>query len=144
MLKRLAAAVSTAALTATGLAVTASSAEAASYPTCDSKRVVYASGSSLFTYQPYYTGTGSRNCVMSQGAQSDAVYGLQIAIDTCYQDISRDGIYGPQTKEAVKDVQRAEDAGVDGVYGPETRKAMKWPLYKGGSGSVHGCSRLGV
>ncbi|MFE9439688.1 peptidoglycan-binding protein [Streptomyces sp. NPDC006602] len=116
---------------------------AASYPTCNAKKAVSASGS-FFTYQPYYSGTGSRNCVMSQGAQSDAVYALQIAIDTCYQDISRDGIYGPETRQAVRAVQDAEDVGVDGVYGPETRKAMKWPLYMGGSGSVHGCSRLGV
>jgi peptidoglycan hydrolase-like protein with peptidoglycan-binding domain len=143
MLKKLAAAASTAVLTATGLAVTASPAEAASYPTCNAQRVVSTSGS-FFTYQPYYTGTGSRDCLMSQGAQSNAVYALQIAIDTCYQDISRDGIYGPETRRAVWAVQETEEVGVDGVYGPETRKAMEWPLYKGGSGSVHGCSRLGV
>ncbi|MBT3150984.1 peptidoglycan-binding protein [Streptomyces sp. CHD11] len=117
--------------------------QAAAYPTCNAQKVVSASGS-LFTYQPYYTGTGSRNCQMSQGAQSNAVYALQIAIDTCYRDISRDGIFGPETRRAVRAVQDAADVGVDGVYGPVTRKAMKWPLYKGGSGSVHGCVRLGV
>ncbi|GHA06527.1 hypothetical protein GCM10010303_15220 [Streptomyces purpurascens] len=141
--KQLASALGALALGAGAVLTSPGAVHAASYPTCNAKKVVSASGS-LFTYQPYYTGTGSRNCEMSQGAQSDAVYALQIAIDTCHQDISRDGIYGPETRRAVRAVQDAGDVGVDGVYGPETRKVMKWPLYKGGSGSVQGCSKLGV
>jgi hypothetical protein len=143
MLKKITAAVSTTVLAATGLVVTAASAEAASYPTCNAMKAVYTSGS-RFTYHPYYTGTGSRNCVMGRGAQSDGVYPLQHALKYCYQrNISFDGIYGPKTEDAVWAVQQAEDAGPDGVYGPVTRKAMKWPVYEGGVG-FRGCSKPGV
>ncbi|MET7697043.1 peptidoglycan-binding domain-containing protein [Streptomyces sp. NPDC005485] len=142
-LTKIAAAVSTAALVTTGLAVTASAAAAASYPTCNAMKSVVVTGS-RFTYQPYYSGTGSRNCVMGYGAQSNGVYALQGAIDTCYQDISRDGIYGTQTRTAVRNVQSAEEVGVDGEYGPITREAMKWPLFEGGNGSVLGCTRPGT
>ncbi|WP_165986577.1 peptidoglycan-binding protein [Streptomyces sp. YIM 98790] len=122
--------------------VTPSTAQAA-YPTCNAQKVKYTSGS-YFTYQPYYTGTGSRNCVMGYGAQSDGVYALQNAIRFCYKSISVDGIYGSQTRQAVVDVQTVEKVGVDGVYGPVTRKAMDWPIYKGGQGGGFvGCSEPG-
>ncbi|MEV1077878.1 peptidoglycan-binding domain-containing protein [Streptomyces sp. NPDC050211] len=117
--------------------------QAASYPTCNAQKAVSIPGS-RFTYQPYYTGTGSRNCVMGYGAQSNGVYPLQHAIEYCYErDISFDGIYGPQTEDGVWAIQRAEDVGRDGVYGPVTRRAMEWPIYKGGVGFL-GCSTPGV
>ncbi|MGW0903232.1 peptidoglycan-binding domain-containing protein [Streptomyces sp. NPDC002853] len=138
--KKLVAAGGSLALGAGVMLASAESAPAASYPTCNAQKVVRTSGL-RFTYQPYYTGTGSRNCVMGYGAQSNGVYALQIAIDTCYRNLSRDGIYGSQTRDAVRAVQAAEDVGVDGEYGPVTRKAMKWPVYEGGNGSNLGCTR---
>ncbi|MDQ0750763.1 murein L,D-transpeptidase YcbB/YkuD [Streptomyces africanus] len=140
------AALATGALTSTllaGAVVAAPTASSASYPTCNAQKMVSTSGG-RFTYHPYYKATGSRNCVMGRGAQSDGVFPLQHAIEYCYKrDIAFDGIYGPQTEDGVWAIQRAEDVGRDGVYGPETRKAMKWPIYQGGVGHV-GCSELGV
>ncbi|MBZ6283197.1 peptidoglycan-binding domain-containing protein [Streptomyces olivaceus] len=142
MKKRMAAALGTLVL-GTGIALAAPGmAQAASYPTCNALKSVTVTDK-LFTYQPYYTGTGSRNCEMSRGAQSDGVHALQNAIRACYRTIASDGIYGPDTEEAVKSVQRTENAGVDGVYGPKTRKAMDWPLYQGGAGFVR-CAAPGV
>lgn len=147
MLKKFATAVSTAALAAAGLAVTISPAEAASYPTCNSSKKHYIS-STRFVVQPYYTGTGSRNCVMGYGAQSSGVTRLQFAINDCYNGISNvvtDGRYGNETRNAVKYVQEQTDgdAAVDGVYGPETRKAMYWGVYIDGEG-FYDCQPTGV
>ncbi|MFE9439687.1 peptidoglycan-binding protein [Streptomyces sp. NPDC006602] len=138
IMPKYAVAVSTAALAATGLAVTASPAEAASYPTCNAAKKHYIS-STRFVVQPYYTGTGSRNCVMGYGAQSAGVTRLQFAINDCYNGIANireDGIYGSETRNAVKYVQEQTDgdAAVDGVYGPETRKATYWGVYIEGEG----------
>ncbi|MDF3147076.1 MULTISPECIES: peptidoglycan-binding domain-containing protein [unclassified Streptomyces] len=147
MLKKIAAAVSTATLAATGLAITASSAEAASYPTCNSSKKHYIS-STRFVVQPYYTGTGSRDCVMGYGALSSGVTRLQFAINDCYNGISNiatDGRYGSETRNAVKYVQEQTDgdATVDGVYGPETRKAMYWGVYIDGHG-FYDCQKTQV
>ncbi|SFC68083.1 peptidoglycan-binding domain-containing protein [Streptomyces aidingensis] len=142
MNRKLASVLGTLVLGAAAVLVTPGTAQAA-YPTCNAQKVKYVSGS-LFTYQPYYTGTGSRNCVMGYGAQSNGVYALQNAIDFCYRNISVDGIYGPQTRQAVWDVQAEENVGRDGVYGPVTRKAMEWPLYEGGrGGGFKGCTEPG-
>ncbi|MEV1077879.1 peptidoglycan-binding domain-containing protein [Streptomyces sp. NPDC050211] len=147
MLKQIAAAVSTAALAATGLAVTASPAAAASYPTCNSAKKHYIA-TKRFVVQPYYTGTGSRNCVMGYGAQSSGVTRLQFAINDCYNgipNIAEDGRYGSETRNAVRYVQEQTDgdAAVDGEYGPETRKAMYWGVYIDGQG-LWDCEPTGV
>ncbi|MGC9541568.1 peptidoglycan-binding domain-containing protein [Streptomyces sp. UG1] len=113
------------------IGLSASSAQAASYPTCDNVKYVWLTDS-VYTLQPFYTATGSRNCVMGYGAQSNGVRHLQKAIDYCYENIGVDGIYGNQTKNAVYRVQEDESIGRDGVYGPETRKAMWWPRYQRG------------
>jgi hypothetical protein len=147
VLLKFACAVSTAATVAAGLAVTAAPAEAASYPTCNAAKKHYIS-STRFVVQPYYTGTGSRNCVMGVGAQSAGVTRLQFAINDCYNGIDNvreDGIYGSETRNAVKYVQEQTDgdAAVDGVYGPETRKAMYWGVYIEGEG-FYKCQRTQV
>ncbi|MGW0903231.1 peptidoglycan-binding domain-containing protein [Streptomyces sp. NPDC002853] len=146
-LKKITAAASTAALAMAGLAVTASAADAASYPTCNAAKKHYIS-STWFVVQPYYTGTGSRNCVMGYGAQSAGVTRLQFAINDCYNgiaNIAEDGIHGTGTRKAVRYVQEQTDgeAAVDGEYGPQTRKAMYWGVYIDGHG-LYDCRKTGV
>ncbi|MBZ6283196.1 peptidoglycan-binding domain-containing protein [Streptomyces olivaceus] len=147
MWKKIAAALSAPALAVTGLAVTATSAEAASYPTCNSAKKKYISAT-RFVVQPYYTGTGSRNCEMSLGAQSSGVTRLQFAFNDCYNgraNIAEDGRYGTETRNAVRYIQEQTDgaAAVDGVYGPQTRKAMYWGVYIEGQG-LWDCEPVGV
>ncbi|SFC68061.1 peptidoglycan-binding domain-containing protein [Streptomyces aidingensis] len=141
LLRNIAASVCTAVLAAAGVAVTASTAEAASYPTCNAAKKKYISDT-RYVVQPFYERTGSRNCVMGYGAQSAGVVRLQFALNDCYSAISieEDGIYGRNTRDAVRYAQERGGAGVDGVYGPETRKAMYWGIYEDGRG-FRGCGR---
>lgn len=60
-----------------------------------------------------------------------AVWYLQYSIAWCYRgygeavlNIAVDGNYGTKTKAAVKRVQEIERITADGVYGPQTRDAM--------------------
>jgi lysozyme family protein len=137
-LSRTGAALATGVVTAgllTGLTTTAS---AASYPTCNgSKSFAYGSGS--YTH-PYYKSSGSTNCILAYGSQSDAVKTLQSSLRTCYKytSVETDGIFGDKTLAALKKVQDLEDVDIDGVYGPDTRKAMLWFVFNEDV-SVAGC-----
>ncbi|WP_129837649.1 peptidoglycan-binding domain-containing protein [Streptomyces sp. RFCAC02] len=136
-MKRFVTVLTTAVLAAGGV-LTISPAHAAAYPTCNGSKGVTYSGGDYVVNQPYYTGTGSRNCVLGYGAQGTAVRRLQDVLINCYGDLyddGIDGIYGPNTQAAVEAVQRREGASVDGEYGPETRREMRWV--------VHGPSGVG-
>lgn len=134
-----AAATLSAGIVAAGLLVgmaTAPSASAASYPTCNSRKNVSV-GASAYVSQPYYTTTGSRNCILQYGNSSTAVNALQHALIYCYDhDIDNDGIFGSETRAALRQVQGAVNVTVDGIYGPETRKAMKWYVHTGSGSST--------
>ncbi|WP_171117602.1 MULTISPECIES: peptidoglycan-binding domain-containing protein [Streptomyces] len=138
----------TGALTATllgGALAVAPAASAASYPTCNAVKRVYLS-STVWVRQPYYSGTGSRNCILQYGNSSSAVTALQDALITCYrQDTGgKDGIYGPKTRQAVYNVQtQYRDIANDGIYGPETRKKMGWRVYNNGNATTQ-CTAPGV
>ena len=55
---------------------------------------------------------------------------LQRNLNFCYATkLAVDGIYGSNTRAAVKLVQRKHHLVVDGIYGPKTRSAMNWRLY---------------
>ncbi|WP_221437797.1 peptidoglycan-binding domain-containing protein [Schaalia hyovaginalis] len=57
---------------------------------------------------------------------------LQYSLKRCNgQQIAVDGVYGPATEQAVKNVQYAHGLYVDGVYGPATGSAMTWKAYNG-------------
>ncbi|MGJ7906686.1 peptidoglycan-binding domain-containing protein [Actinopolyspora sp. H202] len=76
------------------------------------------------------TSGGDRDCVLAAGNANEAVEVLQWSLRYCNnQDIAIDGIYGPNTEEAVENVQRVAGITVDGVYGPETRSNMRWIDY---------------
>lgn len=130
-LSRTRAAFSTGAVTAVllaGLAAAASPASAVS-PTCNGRKNV-STGPAAYVSQPYYTGTGSRNCTLQYGNASKAVNALQHALVYCYdEDISIDGDFGSATRAALKRTQDAVNVSADGIYGPQTRKAMKWYVH---------------
>jgi hypothetical protein len=70
----------------------------------------------------------------------DAIASLQRALAVCNgEPVAVDGVYGPETRGAVADVQAGHDLTVDGAYGPATAVAMTWPLAGGrasGDGSA--------
>ncbi|MBC7272826.1 MAG: peptidoglycan-binding protein [Streptomyces sp.] len=110
----------------------------AAYPKCDGAKNITTTDGTF--RQPYYTGTGSRNCVMGSGYESGGVARLQIVLNNCYaRNLVVDGVYGPKTIEAVRYVQQYEGIDVDGAYGPVTRVAMKWQRTTDGY-----CIRLAV
>jgi hypothetical protein len=68
---------------------------------------------------------GSSRCWMDRGNVSSGVRSLQRALVFCWQqNIGIDGEYGPQTQQAVRNLQTALRITVDGGYGPQTRGAM--------------------
>lgn len=74
-----------------------------------------------------YLGQGSDDRV--RGMHGPAVRALQSALRRCNgQELKVDGVYGPETRRAVIDVQRSNGLRRDGVYGPETGRAMSWEL----------------
>ncbi|MGW6318137.1 peptidoglycan-binding domain-containing protein [Streptomyces sp. NPDC055099] len=112
------------------------SASGASYPTCNGRKNV-STGPSAYLSQPYYTATGSRNCTLQYGNASKAVNALQHALVYCYDEsISIDGIFGSDTRAALRRTQSAVNVSVDGIYGPQTRKAMKWYVHNGSGSSI--------
>ncbi|NGO44434.1 peptidoglycan-binding domain-containing protein [Streptomyces ureilyticus] len=145
---RVQAALATGALTATlltGAVAAAPAASSASYPTCNAVKTVSLS-STTKVRQPYYTGTGTRNCVLASGSSSTAVTALQDALITCYKEDTggKDGIYGSKTKRAVWNVQGEYDnLTQDGVYGPATRKMMGWRVYYNGNATTQ-CTAPGT
>lgn len=82
---------------------------------------------------------GQRNCLLYRGIyNSSGVLRLQDALVRCYgQQIARDGDYGPNTRQAVINVQNALGITADGIYGPQTRAAMTWPKYRSDGGFDH-------
>ena len=50
---------------------------------------------------------------------------IQQSISNSGIKIDVDGVFGPKTKQAVKDFQKAQGLDVDGIIGPNTRAALK-------------------
>jgi len=63
-----------------------------------------------------------------QGATGQAVRAIQVLLSAKYgYGISVDGIFGPDTNDAVRDFQDDNDLSVDGIVGPQT-----WRMLVGG------------
>ncbi|RKL68034.1 glycoside hydrolase [Salipaludibacillus neizhouensis] len=66
------------------------------------------------------------NVVLRQGSRGDKVRSLQTRLkDLGFLSGSADGVYGPQTSNAVKSLQRQAKIGVDGIFGPNTFKQLE-------------------
>lgn len=60
--------------------------------------------------------------LLQRGSRGDAVTRLQRVLNAWYPNVNlaEDGIYGPATEAAVRDLQRRAGIGVDGIAGPQT------------------------
>jgi hypothetical protein len=95
--------------------------------------------------------TGNFNCVLGYGNNSLAVKALQESLNACYyQGLDPDGDFGPATRNAVRNAQRAINSAhpearlvVDGVYGPRTSLYFRYQAYDHNNGGAHTglCSR---
>ena len=122
-------------LGALAVSMIALSSPASALPSCNASTQF--GNPSAYWYWP--TANGDANCVLGRGNQSAAVATLQGALNRCNgQGIAVDGIFGPATEQAVRNVQRANGIRVDGVYGPETRSRMAWYTYPTGYCARHG------
>jgi peptidoglycan hydrolase-like protein with peptidoglycan-binding domain len=66
-------------------------------------------------------------CQLASGNDSSAVTALQETLNACYgYDLAEDGDFGPATEAAVEGMQADIGVSVDGIYGPNTRTAMKF------------------
>jgi len=92
-------------------------------PYCNNRGLFTSRG---YTYHLPVSGS-TANCVMDQGANSWGVFSLQEALVYCHGQNTGgiDGIYGPMTRQAVRNVQGKLGITRDGVYGPQTRDAMR-------------------
>ena len=111
-------------------------------PTCDGGVVVEtASGNAQVPGSTSLGSDDSANCVMREGSGGDeAILVLQGALARCNgQSVGLDGEYGPQTTQAVMNVQQQHGVTADGAYGPATLEVMGWPS-TGSGGCVSGVS----
>lgn len=91
------------------------------------------------------TSSGNTACWLAQGDVSAAVHQLQTAMVKCnsgklgtpYNEtgLSVDSDYGPNTANAVRDMQYWGGIAQDGTYGQQTRGVMEWPTQPGWYGA---------
>ncbi|WP_156727795.1 peptidoglycan-binding domain-containing protein [Streptomyces apocyni] len=124
------------------IGITAPTASAAT--TCSGYTDAYDGNFRHYYIPTTYNNSADRNCVLSQGNQGTGVKWLQHSLNQCYdQKLVADGIYGPATRNAVKNVQsylkrtRSSSIVVDGVFGPQTSGYMSWGYYTDNGGWFH-------
>jgi hypothetical protein len=93
--------------------------------TCNS--VAYWTGSIFAATAEVPVRGTSPNCVLGSGNAGNPTRVLQRSLNRCYQQgLTVDGIYGPRTATAVRNVQRRHGIAVDGIYGPQTSRTMRF------------------
>ena len=75
-------------------------------------------------YEAVISGKELVPAVLAQGARGAAVAELQRRLIAAGSDIAADGLFGPQTEQAVRAFQARSDIGVDGLAGPRTMAAL--------------------
>jgi hypothetical protein len=116
-----------AAVTATAMGVLTPPASA--LPSCLGMSV-YFNGQDYYERPTTANNTRNTNCVLGVGNRGEPVRYLQSAMHRCYgQQITIDGLFGPQTRAALLNVQRFHRITADGVFGPQTSSVMAWPYY---------------
>ena len=74
--------------------------------------------------------------LVRQGATGEAVYSLQYLQQQQGQTLEVDGIFGPQTAQAVRAFQQAHQLSVDGIVGPQTWGALTMMVRDGSQGGA--------
>ncbi|OLO40716.1 hypothetical protein BTR23_04375 [Alkalihalophilus pseudofirmus] len=75
---------------------------------------------------PTYVAGARQRTYLSRGDQGDDVRALQERLNELnFKPGPIDGIFGPQTYDAVVRFQRAAGIGVDGIVGPQTRETLR-------------------
>jgi len=62
---------------------------------------------------------------ISTGARGEAVKNVQVALNNNGYNINVDGIFGPETEQAVREFQQNHQLEANGVVGPETKAALQ-------------------
>jgi peptidoglycan hydrolase-like protein with peptidoglycan-binding domain len=118
---------------------------AAALGQCQSARLV-PTGNGWGVPAPSVSASGSTNCNLMYGDSPHrgssrsgdpdlAIRTLQRNLNYCYgSHLAVDGMYGSNTRAAVKAVQSKHKLTADGIYGPKTRSAMNWRLFKNSTG----------
>lgn len=131
---------------ATGLGVVAASptAAAAATPKCNAEWYFKSSSGDFNVWAPAYKSGSSytKVCTLSQGNSGSGVASLQQAMKQCngFSSISVDGSFGDETWFDLYLLQASLKITADGIYGSQTRGAMKFPLASDGPDTS--CGRL--
>jgi peptidoglycan hydrolase-like protein with peptidoglycan-binding domain len=147
---RVRAVVAAGALAAGGLAVAVARPASAALPLCNSTAVALAQSATTVygaVTIPIATSASPRpSCQTGSGSAGSWVRALQRSLRSCNgQAIAVDGIFGPATRQAVRNVQNAASITADGIYGPNTARAMKWyAVADSGATSCRSYSTLGL
>ena len=129
------AAVLTAALALGVVPVALAPAAQAALPQCESAFLAWAEYNDQYdwnVHRPLVPGTSTSSswtrCNLSSGSKGAGVRALQSALNECHgKRLAVDGSFGPATRNAVIEVQRALRISADGVFGPTTSHYMKFP-----------------
>lgn len=69
--------------------------------------------------------------MLKQGAQGSNVKDLQHKLMKLGYQVTADGVFGPKTEDAVRQLQKATGNDVDGVVGPMTTQAIETRIAQG-------------
>lgn len=74
--------------------------------------------------------------IIKQGNQGNEVYAIQYLLRANGQNLTPDGIFGPQTKARVEDFQTQKGLAKDGIVGPDTWSALIIQVSQGSNGQA--------
>lgn len=87
------------------------------------------------TLSPRGVGTLGRDAIAGKGAGKARITALQYLLLE-HQKIGVDGLWGPETSGAVRNVQKKFDLNVDGIPGPATLGALAEQIKRGDNGNI--------
>ncbi|GGP88730.1 MULTISPECIES: peptidoglycan-binding domain-containing protein [Streptomyces] len=120
---------------ATSLAGIGTTSAQAAMPACNDS-TVYIDRAGFYTHVPTQVNMGSNFCTLRKGADNNAVYDLQQTLWYCYGGyLVTDGKFGPATETLLKKAQAQAGIPADGVYGPQTRDAIKFRFWQWETGT---------
>jgi peptidoglycan hydrolase-like protein with peptidoglycan-binding domain len=115
-----------------GLGIVAASptAAAAATPTCNADYWFKSTSGDFNVMTPAYKSGSSytKVCTLREGNSGDGVRSLQVALDQCNGgNLTVDGQFGDITDLILRLTQSVLKISSDGIYGSQTRAAMKFP-----------------